>query len=197
MVHGSDAGAAEQESGGRPDAVEDASPGPAGTYARRMSWADSYHGKLRASAGDEEVLIMVGARCLLRDAQGRILLIRRSDNGLWAVPAGGLELGDSIRQCAIREAYEETGLTPTELTPIAIYSGAGTTETNQWGHTYQFHITVFLATAWTGELVTETDETTDAGWYHPDQLPSPRADVVDLSLELLERYDRTGQFEAP
>jgi ADP-ribose pyrophosphatase YjhB (NUDIX family) len=52
-----------------------------------MSWAESYHGKLRALAGDEEVLIMVGARCLLRDDQGRILLIRRSDNDLWAVPA--------------------------------------------------------------------------------------------------------------
>ena len=162
-----------------------------------MSWAESYHGKLRALAGDEEVLIMVGARCLLRDGQGRILLIRRSDNGLWAVPAGGMELGDSIRQCAIREVYEETGLTPTKLAPIAILSGADSMETNQWGHTYQFHVTVFLATAWTGELVTQTDETTDAGWFHPDQLPTPRTVIVDMSLLLLEQYDRTGEFVAP
>lgn len=162
-----------------------------------MSWAESYHGKLRALAGGEEVLIMVGARCLLRDDHGRILLIRRSDNGLWAVPAGGMELGDSVRQCAIREVYEETGLTPTELAPIAIFSGADSTETNQWGHTYQFHITVFLATAWTGELVTQTDETTDAGWFHPDQLPAPHTSTVDRSLQVLAHYDRTGEFLAP
>ncbi|WP_412543240.1 NUDIX domain-containing protein [Longispora sp. K20-0274] len=162
-----------------------------------MSWEESYHGRLRAMAGDEEVLIMVGARCLLRDDQGRLLLIRRSDNGLWACPAGGLELGDSIRECAVREAWEETGLTPTELAPIAILSGADTVGTNQWGHTYQFHITVFLATAWTGELVTETDETTDAGWFHPDQLPSPRTANVEKSLALLAEYDRTGVFVAP
>jgi 8-oxo-dGTP pyrophosphatase MutT (NUDIX family) len=162
-----------------------------------MSWAESYHGKLRALAGDEEVLIMVGARCLLRDDQGRILLIRRSDNGLWAVPAGGMELGDSVRQCAIREVYEETGLTPTKLVPIAILSGADSTETNQWGHTYQFHITVFVATAWTGELVTQTDETTDAGWFHPDQLPTPHTAIVEMSVQLLEQYDRTGEFVAP
>ncbi|HEX6870186.1 MAG TPA: NUDIX domain-containing protein [Micromonosporaceae bacterium] len=162
-----------------------------------MSWAESYHGKLRALAGDDEVLIMIAARCLLRDDQGRILLIRRSDNGMWAVPAGGVELGDSVRQCAIREAYEETGLTPTVLAPIAIVSGADTTETNQWGHTYQFHTTVFLATAWTGELVTQTDETTDAAWFHPDQLPTPRMATVDRTLRLLERYHRTGEFVAP
>ncbi|MEV6525931.1 NUDIX domain-containing protein [Longispora sp. NPDC051575] len=162
-----------------------------------MSWAESYHGRLRAFAGDEEVLIFVGARCLLRDDGGRILLIRRSDNGLWAVPAGGMELGDSVRQCAVREVWEETGLTPTELAPIAILSGADSTVTNQWGHTYQSHITVFLATAWTGELVTRTDETIDAGWFHPDQLPAPHATSVPALLRLLEHYDRTGEFVAP
>jgi 8-oxo-dGTP pyrophosphatase MutT (NUDIX family) len=162
-----------------------------------MSWAESYHGKLRALAGDNEVLIMVGARCLLRDDQGRVLLIKRSDNGSWAVPAGGMELGETVRQCAIRETYEETGLTPTRLTPVAIFSGADSTETNGWGHTYQFHITVFVADAWTGELVTQTDETTDAGWFHPAQLPAPRMSIVDLSMRLLEHYDRTGEFVAP
>jgi ADP-ribose pyrophosphatase YjhB (NUDIX family) len=162
-----------------------------------MSWAESYHGKLRAMAGDEEVLIMVGARCMLRDDQGRILLIRRSDNDLWAIPAGGMELGDSVRQCAIREAYEETGLTPTDLRPIAIVSGTDSTETNQWGHTYQYHITVFLVTAWTGELVRQTDESTDAGWFHTGELPAPRTPVVDLSLLLLAQYERTGEVVAP
>jgi 8-oxo-dGTP pyrophosphatase MutT (NUDIX family) len=162
-----------------------------------MSWEASYHGRLRALAGDAEVLIMIGARCLLRDDQGRILLIRRRDNGLWAVPAGGMELGETVRECAIREVYEETGLTPTTLTPIAILSGADSTETNGWGHTYQFHMTVFLATAWTGELVMRTDETTDAGWFHPDALPSPHTDIVATSMRLLADYDATGAFAAP
>ncbi|GIG59859.1 NUDIX hydrolase [Longispora fulva] len=161
-----------------------------------MSWAESYHGRLRAMAGDAEVLIMVGARCVLRDDRGRILLIKRSDNGLWAVPAGGMELGDSVRECAVREVWEETGLTPTALTPIAILSGADFTGTNQWGHTYQFHITVFLATAWTGELVTQTDESTDAGWFDPERLPTPRSPSVDKSLRLVEGYERTGEFVA-
>lgn len=161
-----------------------------------MTWEESYHGKLRALAGDAAVLIMVGARCLLRDTQGRILLVRRRDNNKWAVPAGGMELAESVRQCAIRETYEETGLTPTALTSVAIMSGADTTETNGWDHTYQFHITLFLVAEWAGELVTATDETSDAGWFDSDRLPTPRMSTVDTSLRLLEQYDRTGEFIA-
>jgi hypothetical protein len=83
------------------------------------------------------------------------------------------------------------------VAPIAILSGADSTETNQWGHTYQFHMTVFLATAWTGELVTQTDESTDAGWFHPGQIPTPHMAIVETSMQLLAHYDRTGEFVAP
>jgi hypothetical protein len=45
--------------------------------------------------------------------------------------------------------------------------------------------------------VTQTDETTDAGWFHPDQLPTPHTAIVEMSVQLLEQYDRTGEFVAP
>ena len=35
----------------------------------------------------------------------------RTDNGNWAVPGGGMDLGESITQTAIRETFEETGIT--------------------------------------------------------------------------------------
>jgi hypothetical protein len=38
-----------------------------------------------------------------------------------------------------------------------------------------------------GERVTQTDETTDAGWFHPDLLPSLRTAIVGMSLQLLEQ----------
>jgi 8-oxo-dGTP pyrophosphatase MutT (NUDIX family) len=49
-------------------------------------------GQLRILAGDERTLILVGARCVVRDGDGRVLLIKRSDNGEWALPAGSMEL---------------------------------------------------------------------------------------------------------
>ncbi|MFF4418050.1 NUDIX hydrolase [Streptosporangium sp. NPDC001559] len=42
---------------------------------------------------------------------GDILMIRRSDNGNWAVPGGAIDLGESLPQAAVRETLEETGVT--------------------------------------------------------------------------------------
>jgi len=53
---------------------------------------------------------------------GEILLIRRSDNGNWAVPGGAVDLGESVAQAAVRETLEESGIT-CELTGlVGIYS---------------------------------------------------------------------------
>lgn len=40
---------------------------------------------------------------------GHLLLIHRTDNDLWALPGGGIEPTESVRQAAIRETEEETG----------------------------------------------------------------------------------------
>ncbi|HMN26753.1 MAG TPA: NUDIX hydrolase N-terminal domain-containing protein, partial [Caldilineaceae bacterium] len=44
------------------------------------------------------------------DAAGRILLIQRADNGLWAMPGGAFEVGETPAEGAVREALEETGV---------------------------------------------------------------------------------------
>lgn len=44
------------------------------------------------------------------DEAGRILLIRRTDNGNWALPGGAIELGESAAGAAVRETAEETGI---------------------------------------------------------------------------------------
>jgi len=160
-----------------------------------VSWEDSYHGQLRATVGDDRVVIFVGARCVVRDADGRILLIRRSDNGSWGLPAGGMELGDTLAETAARELWEETGLTATSLVPFAVYSGPHA-QTNMYGHAYQYIAMAFLVESWTGELVTETDETTDAAFHLPDALPEDTGLSVTTALADLATYEATGMFVA-
>jgi len=54
--------------------------------------------------------------------EGSILMIRRTDNGNWAVPGGAVDLGESLAQAAVRETLEETGI-ECEVTGITgIYS---------------------------------------------------------------------------
>lgn len=57
----------------------------------------------------------IGGRAILRDSAGRVLLIRRSarvkwDPGLWELPGGKAEHGETLEHALIREAREETGL---------------------------------------------------------------------------------------
>jgi ADP-ribose pyrophosphatase YjhB (NUDIX family) len=53
---------------------------------------------------------------------GEILLIRRTDNGNWALPGGAIDLGESVAQAAVRETLEESGI-QCAITGIAgIYS---------------------------------------------------------------------------
>lgn len=54
---------------------------------------------------------VVPAACLfVEDDTGHLLMVERTDSGLWAVPGGGLELGESIAATAERECFEETGI---------------------------------------------------------------------------------------
>ncbi|MEO3743639.1 NUDIX domain-containing protein [Plantactinospora sp. B5E13] len=159
-----------------------------------VPWAESYLGQLRALAGDR-TLMFVGARAVVRDTAGRVLLIERSDNSYWALPAGAMELGESIAECAVREVWEETGLTATAVTPFAMYTGPDRTFTNMYGDTYQLFVVAFRVDAWAGELLTATDETTNAGFFLPDgELPEPLSPNVSEILADLAAFERTNQF---
>lgn len=158
------------------------------------SWAESYLGQVRAAVGDSETLLFVGARGVVRDPQGRVLLIRRADNGHWALPAGAMELGESITDCAVREVFEETGLRATSLTPFGLYTGPAYTFTNMWGHTYQHFVLTYLIDAWDGDLVRQTNETTDADFFAVDALPGPASGILGTVLADLAAFEGTGQL---
>jgi ADP-ribose pyrophosphatase YjhB (NUDIX family) len=53
---------------------------------------------------------------------GEILLIRRTDNGNWALPGGAIDLGESVAQAAVRETLEESAIECAITGLVGIYS---------------------------------------------------------------------------
>jgi ADP-ribose pyrophosphatase YjhB (NUDIX family) len=154
---------------------------------RAASFEDSYLGSLRRFVGDERI-ITPGARAVIVDEEGRVLLVRRTDDDTWVMPAGGLELGESIWECLVHEVREETGLVVEAATPIALYTEQRFWFTNAYGGRHQMFTVVFRVDRWSGSLVTETDETRDARFFARSELP-PLRPVYQETLQDLDRYD--------
>ena len=144
------------------------------------SFEDSYIGQLRKLVGNRR-LLTPGVGAFIFDDRGRILLIRRRDDGRWAMPAGMMELAETVYDAMRREVREETGIEVLSATLVAIYSGPRFSWTNQFGSKHQGLGFQFRVDDWSGSLVTETDETVDAGFFDPSEVPN----VYPLYEELL------------
>jgi 8-oxo-dGTP pyrophosphatase MutT (NUDIX family) len=66
--------------------------------------------------------IVAAASAIVTNDKGEILVHRRTDNDLWALPGGGMEFGESIAETIAREVYEETGLRVKATHVVAVYS---------------------------------------------------------------------------
>ena len=149
-------------------------------------YEESYLGKIRQLIGREKIIV-TAARAVIRDREGRILFIRRRDNGLWAMPSGSQELDESILDCLAREVKEETGLDVLNATLMAIYSRLSIV--TAYGDPYQVFQVQFLVDEWSGALVTETDETVDARFFGSDEFPEEISEFYHEVLEDLRNYE--------
>jgi ADP-ribose pyrophosphatase YjhB (NUDIX family) len=115
----------------------------------------------------------------------RILLCRLGPNsldpGLWTLPGGGGEYGESPQETLHREVMEETGLT-VELGERAVVGSRFWEKERDWNHSVRF---IFPAVVTGGTLRSELDGSTDlAEWVPVDRISDlPRADIVDMAME--------------
>ncbi len=135
--------------------------------------------------------IIPAARAVLLDAEGRVLLIRRSDNKMWALPAGGIEAGESVTDCLRREVREETGLIVESEEAFAVYTEPRFKPPS--GGKGQLFTVAFRVDKWSGTLVTNTNETLDARFFAVAALRA-LPDLMPMYLECVEdclRFDGT------
>lgn len=107
------------------------------------------------------------------DAEGRILLHRRTDNNRWALPGGTMEIGETADQCIVREVQEETGYQVEVIRLVGIYSDPNlTTITYPDGNTVAYVSALFECRLLGGEA-TLCDESSAVDWFDPHNLPQP------------------------
>lgn len=92
-----------------------------------------------------------------------ILLVHRRDNGLWALPGGGMDLGESIVDCAIREVREETGMNVTITGLVGTYTNPRHVMAYDDGEVRQQFSLCFAAKLIDGTLKADS-ESTEIGW---------------------------------
>ena len=119
---------------------------------------------------------------------GRVLLVRRGhppQDGEWSIPGGLLEVGETIRQAAAREAHEETGLVvePQEL--LGVFDRILRDPTGEVR--YHYVLIDFLCRHVSGELYAGSDAA-DVRWFAPAEvetlpLPKDTAEVIRLGFE--------------
>jgi 8-oxo-dGTP pyrophosphatase MutT (NUDIX family) len=129
-----------------------------------------YVRRLREKVGND-LLLLPSTSVLPRDETGRILLVRLIDTGNWATIGGAVEPGESPRDGAVREAEEEAGVTVELGNILGVLGGPEYRVTYPNGDKAAYVVTVFDGTVIGGVPRPDGDETSDVGWFRPDELP--------------------------
>jgi 8-oxo-dGTP pyrophosphatase MutT (NUDIX family) len=116
--------------------------------------------------------LRVGCSATIFDGnREKVLLTRRTDNGHWCLPGGGMESGESAAEACAREVWEETGLQVRMTRLIGVYSNPDQLVIYPDGNKVFFVIMSFEAEVIGGELGL-SDETTAFGYYSLHEMES-------------------------
>jgi ADP-ribose pyrophosphatase YjhB (NUDIX family) len=118
--------------------------------------------------------IAVAVSAFIQDDDGRILMIRRTDNDLYSIPGGQLELGETLAEAAVREVREETGIECEITGVIGLYSDPKHVIAYDDGEVRQEFSICFRATP-TGGTLRTSSESKEVCWI-------PKHEIMGLQI---------------
>ena len=160
-----------------------------------MSEIESISSKMYASiVTDSNTTIRLGVGVIILDNESRILLEKRSDNGIWGLPGGAIDPGESVINATIREAKEETNLDVEIDGLLGIYSepsdGRIVTYPDN-GDVRHLVDVVFTALVMVSGQMKKSDESLDLKFFQPDLIPSS---IVPLAIQPIRDYAANNKF---
>jgi 8-oxo-dGTP pyrophosphatase MutT (NUDIX family) len=140
-----------------------------------------YIRRLREQVG-HDLLVLPSVAVLPWDEDGRLLLVREAETGLWQTIGGAIEPDESPAQAAVREAAEEAGVV-VELTGIrGVLGGPQFRMTYPNGDLVSYVPTIFDARVIDGEPHPDGEETSEVAWFTPDQLTDAALSEFTVAL---------------
>lgn len=118
-------------------------------------------------------LVPAASAIVVNDAS-QVLLHRRSDNSLWSIPGGSMEIGESILNTVVREVREETGFDVRPIRVTGIYTDPANVVAFSDGEVRQQFSICFYCIITGGELAV-SDESTEVRFFDP-------AEIVGLNM---------------
>jgi ADP-ribose pyrophosphatase YjhB (NUDIX family) len=114
--------------------------------------------------GKEGMLRFGCSAVIFDETRTKVLLTQRTDNGLWCVPGGAMEPGESAAEACEREVFEETGLEVRVKRLVGIYSNPDQLVIYPDGNKVHIVVMGFEAEI-TGGKLRLSNETTDVGFF--------------------------------
>jgi 8-oxo-dGTP diphosphatase len=119
-----------------------------------------------------------------------VLIVRRGrppSHGLYTLPGGGVELGETLEQAVIREVREETGL---DIEPLALAGYGQVIMRDAHGKIERHFVILPFAARWIAGDVSLNEELAEADWLSPSELAGLKtteglAEIVAIAGERL------------
>ena len=125
----------------------------------------------------------------------RVILVKRAHPPLqaqWSIPGGVLEVGELVREAAVREAGEETGLTVESVELLGVYDRVLRNEEDR----VQYHYVLidFLCRRVAGDLAAASDAA-EVRWFTREELPALHLaeDTLDVIRKGFARLESDSQ----
>lgn len=131
--------------------------------ARRIDYYDD-------PAAPKPNSVVPAAVALVARDDGAVLLIRRSDNGNWALPGGAVEMNESVADAAIRETLEETGIQVEVTGLLGVYSDPRHVIHFTSNDEVRREFSVVLAARPVGGEPAPSAESSEVRWVAPEDL---------------------------
>lgn len=148
-----------------------------------------YIQNIRKKVGHDRI-VAVGAGVFIYSDR-KVLLQKRKDNLRWALHGGIVEMGEKVEDAAKRELFEETGLIANTLELLGVFSGDDRMYTYPNGDEAYIIGIVYVCNDFSGNLLSETNETVELRWFDIDHLPQeispPNIKPLEAFVDFIKR----------